>query len=144
YLREFAGMNWFPVNEHLRVEAKWEPAAAGVTISVPNILGDVTPVAAAGTATFKIGKEEYRLTAVPEDERLFFVFGDTTNQKQSYGGGRFLYTEKPDGDHLTLDFNQAVSPPCAWTPYATCPLPPKENKLPIAIEAGEIYAGHRH
>jgi uncharacterized protein (DUF1684 family) len=144
YRQQFAGMHWFPVTEKMRLEAKWLPAAPGATIAVPNILGDVTAAPAAGTAVFTVNGAEYRLTAVPEDEQLFFVFGDATNQHQTYGGGRFLYADKPSGDHLTLDFNQAVSPPCAWTPYATCPLPPRENKLPIAIEAGEMYVGKRH
>jgi uncharacterized protein len=74
---------------------------------------------------------------------LFFVLADATSGRETYGGGRHLYAERPQGDTIVLDFNRAENPPCAFTPYATCPVPPKENRLPFAVTAGEkTYAGH--
>ncbi len=89
-----------------------------------------------------------RLQAIDEgDGRLFLVFGDQTNGKGTYGGGRFVYADppKPGERTVTVDFNQAYNPPCVFTPYATCPLPPKGNKLPFPIEAGEkLWSGYHH
>jgi uncharacterized protein (DUF1684 family) len=105
-----------------------------------------------GTAIFQLGERELRLDAALEtknDTRLFFIFRDLTAGTDTYGAGRFLYTALPalvpgraGEQQVVLDFNQAYTPPCAFTPYAVCPLPPKQNRLPIRIEAGERFKGH--
>ena len=77
----------------------------------------------------------------PGDTQLFFIFRDATSGKTTYGAGRFLHADPPKDGRVILDFNKAYSPPCAVTPYATCPLPPPQNRLPVAIEAGEIGRG---
>jgi uncharacterized protein (DUF1684 family) len=85
----------------------------------------------------------YRLTPGGEGNQLFFIFRDRTAGKTTYGAGRFLYTAAPKDGYVTLDFNKAYNPPCVFTPYATCPLPRPENRINLAIEAGEkMYAGH--
>ena len=80
----------------------------------------------------------------PDAEELFFIFRDQTSGKETYGAGRFLYADLPKGGKVVLDFNKAYNPPCAFTPYATCPLPPPQNRLPVRIEAGEKAYGKGH
>jgi uncharacterized protein (DUF1684 family) len=96
-----------------------------------------------GTAVFTFQGKEYRLTPVLEEgiSELFFVFGDETNRTETYGAGRFMYTSPPKDGYVVLDFNRAYNPPCAFSPFATCPLPPKQNRLPFKVEAGEKRAG---
>jgi uncharacterized protein (DUF1684 family) len=144
---EFAGLEQFPVHPAWRVRARLDPAPPGTTFPVPNVTGTVDPTPTPGSLVFQVGGTEYRLVALQEDgaKELFLVFGDRTNGQETYGGGRFLYAPAPGPDGATwLDFNRAYNPPCAFTPYATCPLPPRENRLPIRVEAGEkSYAkGH--
>jgi uncharacterized protein (DUF1684 family) len=95
---------------------------------------------------FELNGSSYRLDAIAAsaEEPLFIVFGDTSNGHESYGGGRFVYTDPPSADgRVLLDFNKAYNPPCVFTPWATCPLPPPQNRLPFRIDAGELaYAGH--
>ena len=101
-----------------------------------------------GTASFTIpglpAAPALHLDAVlePGETKLFFIFRDQTAGKTTYGAGRFLYADPPVDGKVVLDFNRAYSPPCAFTAYATCPMPPASNKLPVAIEAGEMFAGH--
>lgn len=144
-LAAFQGLEYFPVDPAWRVEARLEPAE-GATVRVPNVLGQVADLRAPGAVAFRSpGGEELRLTPMQEEpgDDLFFVFGDATNGHGTYGGGRFLYAEAPDEEgRVVLDFNRAYNPPCAFTPYATCPLPPDVNELAIPVEAGEkSYAG---
>ncbi len=139
--RKFNGIERFSVRADWRKVAKFEPAAAGATIPIPNVLGDVSDVPLAGIAVFTHEGKEFRLQATHEGDSLFFVFGDLTNRTDTYGAGRFLYTELPRDGQVVLDFNRAYNPPCAFTPYATCPLPTRENKLTIRIEAGEKRYG---
>jgi uncharacterized protein (DUF1684 family) len=142
----FTGIDMYPVSPQWRVRARFEPAPAGSTMPVPNILGTVEPAAFPGTVVFTRDGHEVRLRAIDEgDGKLFLVFGDATNGKGTYGGGRFVYADppKPGEDTVVVDFNQAYNPPCVFTPYATCPLPPQGNKLPFAVEAGEkLWAGY--
>jgi uncharacterized protein (DUF1684 family) len=130
--------SWAP-DAKWRLTAKWEPAAPGATLAVPNVLGQVEQEPAPGTAVFSVGGTEYRLTPVLEDgsPQLFFVFGDETNKRESYGAGRFLYADPPKDGVVTLDFNRAYNPPCAFSAFATCPLPARQNRLPLRVEAGE-------
>ena len=147
-VRNFRGMIFYPLDMNYVVTAKWVPSDGKKTIDVPNVLGDVTTVPAAGTVVFKINGEEQRLTALGADpsKGLSFVFNDPTAKTDTYPGGRFLDTDAVTNGTVVLDFNRAYNPPCAVTPYATCPLAPKENRLTVAIPAGEKFdkAAHAH
>lgn len=142
-LARFEGMDYFPVDAAWRVVARFEPYDPPKILRVPNIIGSVEELPSPGAAVFTVDGREVRLEPTREGDELFFVFGDATNGRETYGGGRFLYTDLPAPDGtLVLDFNRAYNPPCVFTPYATCPLPTRENKLPIPIRAGErAYEG---
>jgi uncharacterized protein len=142
--RTFKGLKWYPVNAAFRVNARFIPSARPTTIEVPSIIGVTERMPSPGIAEFELGGKTLRLVPVLEagEPRLFFVFRDATSSRTTYGGGRFLYAEPPRDGKVVLDFNEAYSPPCAFTPYATCPVPPPENRLPVSIEAGEMNAGH--
>ncbi|MEM9291933.1 MAG: DUF1684 domain-containing protein [Acidobacteriota bacterium] len=135
----FDGIPRFPMDPQWRIVARWEAFEEPKTLEIPNVLGGVFEESSPGAAVFEIDGQEYRLepTGSPDDE-LFFVFGDTTNGKSTYGGGRFLYAGPPQDGWIVLDFNRTYSPPCTFSPYATCPLARPEAKLPIAVEAGEL------
>lgn len=139
--RGFRGLDFFPVSMNYRVTAKFEPSQGKKTVNVPNVLGDVAPTPLAGTVVFTINGQELRLSDLGGDPAngLFFVFNDPTSKTETYPGGRFLETEPVVNGTVVLDFNRAHNPPCAVTPYATCPLAPKENRLAVAIPAGEKY-----
>jgi uncharacterized protein len=144
YRRNFHGIEYFPAKEEYRVTAKWVPAIQKIPIL--NILGQTEPMESPGYAVFQLQGKEYRLRPVletPDAKELFYIFRDQTAGKETYGAGRFFYSAMPANGHVEIDFNKAYNPPCAFTPFATCPLPPSENKLPIRIEAGEKkYADH--
>jgi uncharacterized protein len=139
--RGFRGLDFFPVSMNYRVTAKFEPSQGRKTVDVPNVLGDVAPTPVAGTVVFTINGQELRLSDLGGDPAngLFFVFSDPTSKTETYAGGRFLETEPVVNGTVVLDFNRAHNPPCAVTPYATCPLAPKENQLAVAIPVGEKY-----
>ncbi len=141
--REFTGLHWYPVREDLRFEARFTSYAKARTITVPNILKEEEKEKSIGFATFTYQGKEYTLEPVVEDDQLFYIFKDETAGKGTYPAGRFLYSEMPKDGRVILDFNKAYNPPCALTPYATCPLPPKQNRLVVRIEAGELNYG-RH
>ena len=143
--RHYPGPTFFPLDLSYRVTATWLPSDGKQTVEVPNVLGDATPTPIAGTAVFKIGGQELRLTDLGGDaaKGLFFVFSDPTSKTNTYPGGRFLKTDPVSNGTVVIDFNRAYNPPCAVTPYATCPLAPKENRLTVAITAGEEY-DHKH
>jgi uncharacterized protein (DUF1684 family) len=145
-LTAFEGLDYFPVDRAWRIEARFDQYDEPRTLRVPNILGSSSDQPSPGVAVFQVRGREYRLSPIggPEEE-LFFVFGDQTNGRETYGGGRFLDTDWPTAaGSLILDFNKAYSPPCVFTAYATCPLPPRENKLALRIEAGEKVYGSGH
>ena len=107
---------------------------------IPSITGVPEETPSPGALVFEYEGTEHRLdvTGEPGDEQYFLVFGDATNGAATYGGGRFLYVDAPDADGRTVvDFNRAYNPPCIFTPYATCPLPPPQNRLPFRVETGE-------
>lgn len=135
--REFTGIERFPVRADWRKRARWEPAEEGRTILVPNVLGQITRTPLAGTLVFTHDEVEHRLQATLEGGKLFVVFSDLTNRKESYGAGRFLYVDPPEDGWLIADFNRAYNPPCAFSPFATCPRPVPENRLKLRIDAGE-------
>jgi uncharacterized protein (DUF1684 family) len=143
YLREFHGLEYFPANEAYRIAAKFvsEPRK----IPILNVLGQTEQDDCPGYAVFRLHGRDVRLYPVleePDAKELFFIFRDQTSGKETYGAGRFLYSGLPRDGKVVLDFNKAYNPPCAFTPYATCPLPPKENRLAVKIEAGEKKYGH--
>ncbi|MGE5278884.1 MAG: DUF1684 domain-containing protein [Acidobacteriota bacterium] len=144
--RNFHGIESFPVDPKWRVEARFEPYDPPRSIAVPNVLGTVDSEKSPGALVFELEGKTYRLDPVLErgETDFFVIFGDQTNGKETYGAGRFLYASPPVGGRTVLDFNKAYNPPCVFTPYATCPLPPPENRLAIRVEAGEkAYGGHR-
>ena len=144
----FAGLDYFPVDPALRVEGRFEPYEAPRGVEVPSAQGPPQKTLAPGLVRFTIGGRELSLEPTvesPADKTLFFVFSDATAGTESYGAGRFLYADAPapGATRVLLDFNLAENPPCAFTPYATCPLPLPKNVLPVRIEAGEkVPAGH--
>lgn len=145
---QFVGVDYFPIDPAWRIEARWEPFEASRLMPITNILGQTAPLPVPGRAVFEKDGRTYALLAIDEgpDEPLFFVISDATSGKETYAACRFLYAERPaDGKPLVLDFNRTENPPCAFTPFATCPLPPKENRLPFAVTVGEKnYRGAQH
>ena len=137
--KEFKGIPTFAPSEKWRITARWEPADPPREIAVPNVLGEIERSPSPGTAVFTVDGKEYRLTPVLEVDSpdLFFIFADETNRTETYGAGRFLYAQPAKGGTVILDFNQAYNPPCAFSAFATCPLPPKQNRLALRVEAGE-------
>jgi uncharacterized protein len=138
--REFAGVTWYPVSEAHRVVARFVPHATPKAIPIANVLGQEDLQPSPGSAVFTIAGKEVRLDPIlesPDAKELFFIFKDATAGRDTYPAGRYLYTELPKEGVVTLDFNKAYSPPCAFTAFATCPLPPPQNRLPLRIEAGE-------
>ena len=144
----FRGLDYFPVDPSLRLEARFEPYETPREVEIPSAQGPPQKALAPGLVRFTLAGAERTLEPTVEsatDETLFFVFSDQTAGSESYGAGRFLYADRPkDGEtKVLLDFNLAENPPCAFTPYATCPLPLPRNVLPIRIAAGEMApAGH--
>jgi uncharacterized protein len=147
-VHNFRGLIFYPLAMNYRVTAKWMPSDGKQTIQIPNVLGDVSSAPVLGKVTFKIGDKEVELTDLGGDpaKGLSFVFNDLTAKTDTYPGGRFLETGPVVNGIVVLDFNRAYNPPCAVTPYATCPLAPKENRLAVAIPAGEKFdkAEHGH
>ena len=135
----FTGRRWYPVHEAYRLSARFVPHDPPHTLAVPNILGETEQRHSPGYAVFTLGGHEHSLDAVTEGDELFFIFRDQTAQDTTYPAGRFLKAAFPQNNQITLDFNRAYSPPCAFTAFATCPLPPSRNHLPLRIEAGELY-----
>ena len=141
--KKFHGIPHFPVDPAWRVEARWEPFATPKKLSIPTVLDTVEEMESPGTAVFTLKGTEYRLDPVIEqgEDKLFFIFWDETGKTDTYGAGRFLYAEMPKDGKVVIDFNKAYNPPCAFTHYATCPLPPKQNRLKLRVEAGEKRYG---
>jgi len=136
--QSFTGRKWFDINVDYRLRAKFVPHDPVRNISVVNTVGLLTPMDNPGYVEFSLHGQELRLEAFSEDDgELWFIFKDATSGKSTYGAGRYLIARLADDDSVDLDFNKTYNPPCVFTKYATCPLPPNENVLPIAIEAGE-------
>jgi uncharacterized protein (DUF1684 family) len=138
----FQGVEWFPIDEQYCIQASFTPLDKTTTISVTNILGMTEESHCPGFVTFILRGQEYRLypVAPTAQDRFFFMFRDTTSGEETYPAGRYLYADPPRNNLTTLDFNKAYSPPCAFTDYATCTLPPPQNHLPIPIRAGAKYS----
>ena len=145
-LAAFQGVESYPFDPSWRVEARLERYDPPKKVPVPNILGTVDDEDSPAAVVFERDGRTYRLDGLEGGDQgeLFLIFGDGTNGEETYGGGRFLVTEAPAGGTVVVDFNKAYNPPCAFTPYATCPLPPRQNKLGIAVAAGEKSFGEGH
>jgi uncharacterized protein len=146
----FHGLHWYAPDPRFRLKAKWIPYATPHIEKIPTIINTTLDMPAPGIAEFTLDDKTFRLEPVfegGERDKLFFILRDLTSRTTTYGAARFLHTGLPSNgiDHpgtLTLDFNELYNPPCAYTPYATCPLPPEQNRLPIALEAGEQRYSH--
>ena len=144
---DFAGLDYWPGGPDWQVKARFIPNPEGKTMPIANVIGSTDEMANPGVLEFQHGGKTFRLEAFDEGEgSLFLVFADRTSGHGSYGAGRFMHAPFPDAQgNVLMDFNQAYNPPCAFTPFATCPLPPPENRLDLAIEAGEkAYAKSAH
>jgi hypothetical protein len=139
----FKGVPRFSVDSSWRIAATLQPAGNGANILITNVLGQTNAQKSPGKLVFTFNGSKYSLDALEEGNELFIIFADVTSGNTTYPSGRFLSAKKPDADgHTVVDFNKAYNPPCAFTDYATCPLPPKQNDLPFAVTAGEKYDGH--
>ena len=144
-LLEFHGLKWFEPNPAYRVTAKWTPYVPAKSVSLLTLVGTEYSEPVPGFAEFTLQGKTFRLEPVLEDPnnpKLFFILKDTTSAESTYPACRFLYTTFPSHGvdqpgELLLDFNHLENPPCAYTPYATCPLPPAGNRLAIALPVGE-------
>ncbi len=141
YVRNFKGITYFPLDPSWRIIAKFVPTK-GKQLRITDITGRTFLEDSPGVLHFTKGGKKFTLEAGGTMDEFFIVFGDLTNKKSTYGGGRFLYANAPDKDgNVILDFNKSLNPPCEFTPFATCPLPTKENKMNVEVEAGEKSAG---
>lgn len=143
-LSEFRGMDYFPADPKWTIEARWEAYPSPKEAKIPNVLGQVDTMQAPGLARFSVEGVEVSLEPVlaeGDSPMLWFIFRDGTSGKETYGAGRFLYAAMPREGRVVLDFNKAYNPPCVFSPYATCPLPPKRNWLAVRVEAGEKTFG---
>jgi uncharacterized protein (DUF1684 family) len=138
----FKGVPRFAIDSSWKIAAILQPAGNG-NIAITNILGQTSAQKSPGNLFFTYNGKKYSLDALEEGDELFIIFADSTSGSTTYPSGRFLSAKKPDAEGNTvIDFNKAYNPPCAFTEYATCPLPPKQNDLPFVVTAGEKYDGH--
>ncbi len=143
-VKNFKGIERFPVDESWKITASFDPYNPLKEIDVPNVLGQISKEKSPGAVVFERDGKTFRIDAVDEgDDNLFLIIADETSGDETYGGGRFIYVKKPDSaGTIILDFNKAYNPPCVFTKYATCPLPPLQNYLKLRITAGEKVYGH--
>jgi uncharacterized protein len=138
--KHFRGIDYYPIDPKWRVEAKFTPFNPPHTLEIPNVLGQIDKMPVPGQVEFERDGKKYTLLPVleePDAKELWFIYADKTSAKETYGGGRFLYSDMPKDGKVVIDFNKSYNPPCAFTPYATCPLAPTENRLTIPVTAGE-------
>lgn len=133
----FHGLKWYTVDAAFRIVATFEAFPQPKEVLIPNVLGTNFKMKSPGILRFKFKEKEYTLQPVEDEGKLFIIFRDLTSKTETYGAGRFLYADKAVNGKVVLDFNQAENPPCAFTEFATCPLPPQQNRLDIEIKAGE-------
>ena len=139
--KQFGGRVWYDVDDNYRVAAKFVPYDPPRKIAIENVLDEISDEPAPGYVEFEVFGRPYRLDAVGDDDGLFIIFKDATAGDTTYGSGRFLYVEEKPRPSVPfkLDLNRAYNPPCAFSEFTTCPLPPKQNILNTRIEAGEKY-----
>jgi len=142
--QHFTGLRWYPIDPAYQLEATFVPYEPPKALRYTNVLGDLVESTSPGRVCFVWEGEEYFLDAEGRGDYLFFNFRDTTNGDTTYPSGRFLYSAGPSEGQVLLDFNQATNPYCAYTDFATCPLPPAQNRLPFRVEAGEQIFPRAH
>ena len=146
--KNFNGLEYYPIDPKWRIVAKFEPYHPPKKIPIPNVIGMTGDEVSPGALVFTVDGKEYRIDPIDEqgEEDRFIIIKDQTSRDSTYPAGRYLYAKHPGPDGTTIvDFNKAYNPPCTFTPFATCPLPPPQNVLPFRIEAGEKrYAGAHH
>lgn len=137
--KEFKGLHWYPVDPAYHFTARYVAYPSPREIQIENLVGDRGTTLIAGYVAFSLGGKDYQLDAEKADDEgnLFIVFRDLTSKTATYPAARFLDADPPKDGHVEIDFNKAYNPPCAYNPYATCPLPSARNRLPVAIPAGE-------
>ncbi len=137
--KEFKGLHWYPVNEAYRFNARYVAYPSPREIQIENLVGDRGTTLIAGYVAFSLDGKEYLLDAEKADDEgnLFIVFRDLTSKTETYPAARFLDADPRRDGKVEIDFNKAYNPPCAYNPYATCPLPSARNRLPVAIPVGE-------
>lgn len=137
--RDFRGIDYFPIDASWHIVADWVPFDPPHTLEIGTEIGTIDKVAVPGKAVFRRDGHSFELLPYQEEPggELFFVIADRTSGKQTYGAARFLYAALPRDGKVVLDFNEAYNPPCAFTPFATCPLAPPENRLDLSVTAGE-------
>ena len=141
-LTEFKGIDTFPINEDWKVEAKLIEYNPPKKIEIPDVLGNINESESPGALKFNVDGTEFSLDPTKASSGYFLIFADLTSGEETYGAGRFLYVEPPDSTgKIYIDFNKAYNPPCAFTKYATCPLPPKQNHIKLRVTAGEKNFG---
>ena len=134
----FSGVKWFPIDRKFEVEADFDAFGEDRDFMVLNVLDQTVQMKSPGILRFKIEGKEYSLQpALNGDGRLFIIFRDPTSKTSTYQAGRYLYSKMPENGKVVLDFNQAENPPCAYTKFATCPLPPQQNELDVELNVGE-------
>lgn len=139
-LLSFSSVPVYPIQPDWRFDARFIPAEEGQTIEIANVLGHLSPTPVYGYAEFERDGKTYRLLGLGDEnsESMWFLFADRTSGKETYGAGRFLYSDGlPENGRVVVDFNKAYNPPCAFNDYSTCPLPPQENRLDLVVTAGE-------
>lgn len=143
---QFKGLDYWPADRDWRVEATFVPNPAGTTLPIATIIGTTENMPNPGALEFQRDGKPYRIEALDEgDHVLTLIIADRTSGHESYGAGRYLEVPLPDANNkVVIDFNRAYNPPCAFTPFATCPLPPNQNRLDLAITAGEKRYGVKH
>jgi uncharacterized protein (DUF1684 family) len=144
---QFKGLQYFPFRADWHIHARFEPYVPERSIPIVNILGMTQAMTSPGAIVFEREGRSWRLDAIlesPGDRELFVMFSDATSGKQTYGAGRFLYVGLPIAERIDVDFNEAFNPPCAFTDFATCPLPPQQNRLALGVDAGELKYEREH
>ena len=137
-LKDFSGIDYFLLSDDFVVEAKFIPYEPVKEIEIINVLGLLSKETSLGKLSFDIRGKNYKLDAMDAGDELYIIFADKTSGRTSYGPGRFLYVPKPNANNITtINFHKAYNPPCAFSDYSTCPLPPPQNRIPVYIEAGE-------
>ena len=141
--RQFTGRVWYEIKDPFRAVGRFVPYSPPRHVPIVNVLGEVSDELAAGAVRFTLAGREYSLDAFEEDDELFLIFRDPTAGRTTYPAGRFLTARKSADGQVILDFNKAYNPPCAFSEFTTCPLPPRQNHLTVAIEAGERHLAKR-
>lgn len=144
--RDFTGIDCYPYDPAWRIEAAWSELSPPLQLELPDVSGGLKSIQVSRRATFRIGGQDHSLLPIDvAGERVSFILRDATSGRETYGGGRFLQAELTGQGGILLDFNRCHNPPCAFTGFAACPLPPPENWLSVPIRAGEKkYSREEH